>query len=430
MDTIENSAPTNLQNTPSLVHLMNRVVVSKKRFPVSVIKSILLLIYVLFPLLSYLFVKITLNWFLIPPTESFVGNFTGYLAFLLKLGLTTFVVVAFIYMCVHYLILNSLKSINNANELTNTKHVFSNLSDETCRKIQFIVAFVLSTVTFLSTFYINLKLAEGNENEVILLGISMYVVLCGTLFVFNSIESILINGAHSISKILTHVRRSFLYITNNGVSIVYNWFSREKINIEAYDKPDAITILSQGRQSDYWLCIRVTALITSALTIYMLSKTAPDKSFHDGFPVSFFLTLLLFAAVTAVTYWRSLVSLCLSIISRVFSGLWNHPKQSMLAGAVLSIAVLIAYIYINNNDGNIDGKIDGREMPKSKYIGSNTLENDEPLVIVALSGGGIAASAWSYEVLEFLKEHYYDTIYSKIVAISSVSGGSLSLIHI
>jgi len=52
-----------------------------------------------------------------------------------------------------------------------------------------------------------------------------------------------------------------------------------------------------------------------------------------------------------------------------------------------------------------------------------------PLIAVAVSGGGIRAAAWSTHVLTALEERYGDRFTERLHVISSVSGGSVGVVH-
>lgn len=99
---------------------------------------------------------------------------------------------------------------------------------------------------------------------------------------------------------------------------------------------------------------------------------------------------------------------------------------------ILALAFWAAYSALGTDQHYATVEVDpermtANELSIERYLGN--LSDDEPLVVVAASGGGIAASAWTAEVLTGLQSDLGPMFARALRLISATSGGSVGAMY-
>ena len=157
-----------------LEKLFSRVENQKRIFPIAVIGTFVLLGYTFLPVLSDSYIQLVKNWFVV---TSYVNNKTALNTLdLFKYGITTFTVVGFIYMLLHYIFLAGIERLNNSANLAGNHNVY-HYKNIDFRKEQAVIAILLSFVFFMGVLWINYKNSNFSALEKTSVLASIFFVL-------------------------------------------------------------------------------------------------------------------------------------------------------------------------------------------------------------------------------------------------------------
>lgn len=109
---------------------------------------------------------------------------------------------------------------------------------------------------------------------------------------------------------------------------------------------------------------------------------------------------------------------------------WRVPLIAVVVGIVVltsQFAGTVQHHFADHPDG--DGLIEVREALVKRVNQRGADKRNDPIVIVAAEGGGLAASAWTVRVLAGLEQALGEDFCRSIVFTSGVSGGSVGLLH-